>query len=368
MAALSKAGDAAGAIESAARMWDRWWTPYHDVEHLLEGLAILEQLYKGQVPLGFEAFREVTREELDSTVIAWMLHDAIYDVRSETDEVQSAKLVESLFPKAADPNRVRSLILGTQDHSKLVEISPLMARLDLMRLMSGDVEVHSRTERQIFREYGIYPVDRFKPSRINALYNLRSLVNLLSPNSLIDHTITKLTSWRPRVAVMAGSFDPFHVGHLSVLEQSERIFDKVVIAVGVNPSKDTADRMLTKQTELSKLLRNREVVVYGANENDLNDKIYKVPTTVGLVELFEQSGMDVTLVRGHRNAADLEFESMMYAYNKAIKPDLNCIFFHCDANIAHVSSSGIRVLAAADPEEAKRYLASDEMLSNLRRY
>src|SRR5688572_6111322 len=46
-----------------------------------------------------------------------------------------------------------------------------------------------------------------------------------------------LSAFQPNIGVFAGSFNPFHRGHLNVLEKAERIFDKVIIAFGRNPEK-----------------------------------------------------------------------------------------------------------------------------------
>ena len=40
-----------------------------------------------------------------------------------------------------------------------------------------------------------------------------------------------------KLGVYAGSFQPFHLGHLNILEKAEQIFDQVIIARGINPSK-----------------------------------------------------------------------------------------------------------------------------------
>src|SRR3954468_6737350 len=42
----------------------------------------------------------------------------------------------------------------------------------------------------------------------------------------------------PRVAVYTGTFDPIHLGHLDVIQRGSRLFDKLIVGVGVNPDKE----------------------------------------------------------------------------------------------------------------------------------
>jgi pantetheine-phosphate adenylyltransferase len=41
----------------------------------------------------------------------------------------------------------------------------------------------------------------------------------------------------PRVAVYTGTFDPVHLGHLDIIERGCRVFDRLIVAVGINPDK-----------------------------------------------------------------------------------------------------------------------------------
>ena len=56
-----------------------------------------------------------------------------------------------------------------------------------------------------------------------------------------------------RTAFFAGSFDPFTVGHASVVERSLPLFDRIVIAIGINPAKTTAVEAERRAKEIAAL-------------------------------------------------------------------------------------------------------------------
>ena len=43
----------------------------------------------------------------------------------------------------------------------------------------------------------------------------------------------------PRVAVYTGTFDPVHLGHLDIIQRGSRLFDRLIVGVGINPDKAT---------------------------------------------------------------------------------------------------------------------------------
>ena len=60
----------------------------------------------------------------------------------------------------------------------------------------------------------------------------------------------------PRRALFAGSFDPFTIGHASILERALAIFDSVVVAVGVNAAKNSsASQYARARTMLARMIR-----------------------------------------------------------------------------------------------------------------
>lgn len=127
------------------------------------------------------------------------------------------------------------------------------------------------------------------------------------------------------VGVYCGSFNPFHVGHLNILQKAEQIFDKVYICRGVNPDKDNKFVKMPS-------LKCYNFVYNGLLTDFLNDLEEVNPT-----ESF-------TLIRGLRSSADFESEKIQYRYLQSLKPDIKVVNIICDAEFEHISSSSIRML------------------------
>ena len=88
-----------------------------------------------------------------------------------------------------------------------------------------------------------------------------------------------------KIGVYAGSFNPFHKGHYNILCKAEKIFDKVIIARGINPEKNNV------LVPLPKILDDRPVLSYNGLLTDF------------MTSLEEEN---VTLIRGLRNSVDLQ--------------------------------------------------------------
>src|SRR5262245_36126755 len=99
-----------------------------------------------------------------------------------------------------------------------------------------------------------------------------------------------------RIAVYTGVFDPIHIGHLDVIKRGSRIFDRLVVGVGINPDKApffTQD----ERVELVKRVMEEEQL----------PNVEARPFTGLAVEFVRQEGARVML-RGLRTTSDMESE------------------------------------------------------------
>jgi len=149
------------------------------------------------------------------------------------------------------------------------------------------------------------------------------------------------------IAIYAGSFNPFHIGHLNILYKAERIFgkDNVVVAIGVNPNKDkrSEDEVRKSCEELENKITRPVIYYYG-------EFLHEV------IEKYENDGYNVVLIRGLRNGADLDYEVNQMRYVDDFKKNVNTIYITCDKEYEHISSSAIRSLEQFRKGSADQYL------------
>lgn len=134
-----------------------------------------------------------------------------------------------------------------------------------------------------------------------------------------------------RIALFPGSFDPFTRGHQTIVERALPLFDKLVIAIGVNRAKKG---WMPVEERLEKLR-----ALY-ANEPRVEVIAYETLT----MDLAAEYGAKYVL-RGVRSMADFEYERTIADANRKIG-GLETIFLISDADTAHISSSLVRELAA----------------------
>jgi len=144
-------------------------------------------------------------------------------------------------------------------------------------------------------------------------------------------------------AVYPGSFDPITLGHLDVMQRISRLFDRLIVGVGVNIEK----KPLFQADERVELIR-------GATAHLDN---VEIRTFTGLaVEFVRQCGARV-MVRGVRPITDIPAELTMMMANRRLAPDVETLFMIADGELAHVSSSIIKQIAPlAGDEELLRFL------------
>ncbi len=135
-----------------------------------------------------------------------------------------------------------------------------------------------------------------------------------------------------RVALFAGSFDPFTSGHAALVESALRLFYRVVIGVGHN---------ISKSFLLSPELRKALIEECYAAEPRVDVAIY-----MGLTGDFAREVGATILVRGVRNASDLETERTLDAVNRRLYPEIDTTLLFTPAEMMHISSSCVRELLA----------------------
>lgn len=132
-----------------------------------------------------------------------------------------------------------------------------------------------------------------------------------------------------RVAIFAGSFDPYTIGHHDIVQRGLALFDKIVIAIGKNSSKKQG----TDIEERIAAIR----AIY-AQEPHVEVCAYDCLTT----DLAQEKGA-AFLLRGVRNVQDYEYERQLAEANKALT-GIETVLLYTRPELAYVSSSLVREL------------------------
>ena len=128
-------------------------------------------------------------------------------------------------------------------------------------------------------------------------------------------------------AVFPGSFDPITLGHSDIIERGAKLFDELIIAIGIN-----ADKKYMFSLEQHKQF------IEDAFKN--NPKI-KVVTYSGLtIDFCKENKVDYIL-RGLRNPADFEFEKAIAHTNRHLS-SIETVFLLTAARTSYISSSIVR--------------------------
>jgi len=132
-----------------------------------------------------------------------------------------------------------------------------------------------------------------------------------------------------KIAIFPGSFDPFTIGHESVVRRALDMFDKVIVAIGFNTTK-TRFIPIEKSTEGIKK-------VFEDTGGRVDVKVFKGLT----VDLCKKENSRYIL-RGLRTAADFEYERAIAQTNKAMYPEIETVFLLTIPDHTYINSSIIR--------------------------
>jgi pantetheine-phosphate adenylyltransferase len=134
-----------------------------------------------------------------------------------------------------------------------------------------------------------------------------------------------------RSGFYAGTFDPFTIGHQSVVDRALELFDRVVIGIGLNAQKSPFE------TAQQRLERIRAVYAH--------EPRVSVVTYDGLTADAARAAGCTHLLRGVRTALDFEYERAMADANRRIS-GLETVLLYTLPELSYVSSSLVRDLAS----------------------
>lgn len=279
---------------------------YHSNRHIENMFAEL-LLLRPKLP---DSFTELDIECLINAII-W--HDAKYDPLAADNEEQSAELF--LQDNAQMPHemkqKIKRLIMVTKNPSEAsTELERLMVFLDLLPL-TKDVDSVIRDCNNICKEYRCMNYEVFRKGRIAFLSDVlpkwvkdcfedkSSIVGPGMQQRILEGgkiALTHICNLQPKIGIYVGSFNPIHIGHLDILNQASKVFDKIIIIRATNLSK--SDKIYEFPQLLCRKYETADVFDTPINK---------------IVDLYTNSKMaSYSLIRGIRSSYDL-IEEQNYA-------------------------------------------------------
>jgi pantetheine-phosphate adenylyltransferase len=132
-----------------------------------------------------------------------------------------------------------------------------------------------------------------------------------------------------KIAIFPGTFDPFTIGHLSIVNRGLSLVDEIIIAIGLNPNKKTYFPIEERIATISKLFAK-------------NPRI-SVQTYDNLTVDFAQAVGAQFILRGIRSVNDFEYEKNIADVNRQLTGIETFVLF-TQPEYTHISSSIVREL------------------------
>ena len=134
------------------------------------------------------------------------------------------------------------------------------------------------------------------------------------------------------VAVYPGSFDPFHVGHVAIVDRASQIFPRVIVGILKNAGKDSLFSPEERLEIISEYYKNNNAV--------------EVLSFSGLLINFLDELNASIIIRGMRAVSDFEYEFQMALMNRRLAPHVETVFLTPKEEYTYLSSRLVREVAA----------------------
>jgi pantetheine-phosphate adenylyltransferase len=134
-----------------------------------------------------------------------------------------------------------------------------------------------------------------------------------------------------KVAVYAGHFDPFTLGHMNIVRRAEKVFERVIVAVAEDSPKKAMFSVEEREGILKELFKDSKTV--------------EVDRFNGLLIGYLRRKEVSILIRGIRTVSDFEYEYQMALANKTLDAEIETFFMMTEGDYSYLSSSVIKEIA-----------------------
>ena len=140
----------------------------------------------------------------------------------------------------------------------------------------------------------------------------------------------------PRVALYPGSFDPVTNGHLDVVRQAGHLCDRLIVAIGIQPSK----KPLFSVEERLAMIRE----VFGPLAAQANCA-FEATTYDNLTVVAAQKLGATIMIRGLRDGTDLDYEMQIAGMNETMAPGVQTVFLPASVAARPITATLVRQIA-----------------------
>lgn len=140
----------------------------------------------------------------------------------------------------------------------------------------------------------------------------------------------------PRIALYPGSFDPVTNGHVDVVRQSVRLAERLVLAIGVHPSKAP---LFSVEERVGMLMQTCAPLAKAAG-----CELTSVTFSDLVVSAARREAATI-LIRGIRDGTDLDYEMQMAGMNGAMAPDVQTVFLPASPSVRPITATLVRQIA-----------------------
>ena len=136
-----------------------------------------------------------------------------------------------------------------------------------------------------------------------------------------------------RTAICPGSFDPVTMGHLDIISRACKIFDRIIVAVPVNPLKHFSFSVEERMELLQRVC------------DDAGLRNVEIDQVTGLLADYAMEHKAMVVVKGLRAVSDFEYEFQQALANKKLNPQLETMFLPTSSDKMFLSSSVVKQIA-----------------------
>jgi len=241
---------------------DGWDNPYHNINHTKTVLTNLLQK-TNDLELG----------------VAAIFHDFMYSPKNDSDDNLGraeiafnnniSKLSLNHLITAESYKKINNLIATSDYNSKKDEYGNILFESDISHFTRTTEEI-IETEMLLFKEYQQYDFMMYRKEHTKILRTIYEITNNSQVKMGIEVAISWLSTFTPKIGWFCGSFNPFTIGHLDILQKAELQFDKVVIVQAQNPTKTQINKIQCESL-------NNECIIVENMPNAIN-QCYYTPT------------------------------------------------------------------------------------------